>query len=90
MENVFKKESIEIVFNSKLEKSFEIVENKESNEVLIFIEILKSDEDFWWIEVNLNENSIVKFDILYDEYLDSVDELFLINFELEESKEDLE
>lgn len=89
MENVFKKESIEIVFNSKLEKSFEIVENKESNEVLIFIEILKSDEDFW-IEVNLNENSIVKFDILNDEYLDSVDELFLINFELEESKEDLE
>lgn len=89
MENVFKKESIEIVFNSKLEKSFEIVENKESNEVLIFIEILKSDEDFW-IEVNLNENSIVKFDILYDEYLDSVDKLFLINFELEESKEDLE
>lgn len=89
MENVFKKESIEIVFNSKLEKSFEIVENKESNEVLIFIEILKSDEDFW-IEVNLNENSIVKFDILYDEYLDNVDELFLINFELEESKEDLE
>lgn len=89
MENVFKKESIEIVFNSKLEKSFEIVENKESNEVLIFIEILKSDEDFW-IEVNLNENSIVKFDILYDEYLDRVDELFLINFELEESKEDLE
>lgn len=89
MENVFKKESIEIVFNSKLEKSFEIVENKESNEVLIFIEILKSDEDFL-IEVNLNENSIVKFDILYDEYLDSVDKLFLINFELEESKEDLE
>lgn len=89
MENVFKKESIEIFFYSKLEKSFEIVENKESNEVLIFIEILKSDEDFW-IEVNLNENSIVKFDILYDEYLDSVDELFLINFELEESKEDLE
>lgn len=89
MENVFKKESIEIVFNSKLEKSFEIVENKESNEVLIFIEILKSDEDFW-IEVNLNENSIVKFDILYDEYLDSVDKLFLINFELEESKKDLE
>lgn len=89
MENVFKKESIEIVFNSKLEKSFEIVENKESNEVLIFIEILKSDEDFW-IEVNLNENSILKFDILYDEYLDSVDKLFLINFELEESKEDLE
>lgn len=89
MENVFKKESIEIVFKSKLEKSFEIVENKESNEVLIFIEILKSDEDFW-IEVNLNENSIVKFDILYDEYLDSVDKLFLINFELEESKEDLE
>lgn len=89
MENVFKKESIEIVFNSKLEKSFEIVENKESNEVLIFIEILKSDEDFW-IEVNLNENSIVKFDILYDEYLDSVDKLFLINLELEESKEDLE
>lgn len=89
MENVFKKESIEIVFNSKLEESFEIVENKESNEVLIFIEILKSDEDFW-IEVNLNENSIVKFDILYDEYLDSVDKLFLINFELEESKEDLE
>lgn len=89
MENVFKKESIEIVFNSKLEKSFEIVENKESSEVLIFIEILKSDEDFW-IEVNLNENSIVKFDILYDEYLDSVDKLFLINFELEESKEDLE
>lgn len=89
MENVFKKESIEIVFNSKLEKSFEIVENKESDEVLIFIEILKSDEDFW-IEVNLNENSIVKFDILYDEYLDSVDKLFLINFELEESKEDLE
>lgn len=89
MENVFKKESIEIVFNSKLEKSFEIVENKENNEVLIFIEILKSDEDFW-IEVNLNENSIVKFDILYDEYLDSVDKLFLINFELEESKEDLE
>lgn len=89
MENVFKKESIEIVFNSKLEKSFEIVENKESNEVLIFIEILKSDEDFL-IEVNLNENSIVKFDILNDEYLDSVDELFLINFELEESKEDLE
>lgn len=89
MENVFKKESIEIVFNSKLEKSFEIVENKESNEVLIFIEILKSDEDFW-IEVNLNENSIVKFDILYDEYLDSVDKLFLVNLELEESKEDLE
>lgn len=89
MENVFKKESIEIVFNSKLEESFEIVENKESNEVLIFIEFLKSDEDFW-IEVNLNENSIVKFDILYDEYLDSVDKLFLINFELEESKEDLE
>lgn len=89
MENVFKKESIEIVFNSKLEKSFEIVENKESSEVLIFIEILKSDEDFL-IEVNLNENSIVKFDILYDEYLDSVDKLFLINFELEESKEDLE
>lgn len=89
MENVFKKESIEIVFNSKLEKSFEIVENKESNGVLIFIEILKSDEDFW-IEGNLNENSIVKFDILYDEYLDSVDKLFLINFELEESKEDLE
>lgn len=89
MENVFKKESIEIVFNSKLEKSFEIVENKESNEVLIFIEILKSDEDFW-IEVNLNENSIVKFDILNDEYLDSVDKLFLINYELEESKEDLE
>lgn len=89
MENVFKKESIEIVFNSKLEKSFEIVENKESNEILIFIEILKSDEDFW-IEVNLNENSIVKFDILYDEYLDSVDKLFLINFELEESKEELE
>lgn len=89
MENMFKKESIEIVFNSKLEKSFEIVENKESNEVLIFIEILKSDEDFL-IEVNLNENSIVKFDILYDEYLDSVDKLFLINFELEESKEDLE
>lgn len=89
MENVFKKESIEIVFNSKLEKSFEIVENKESNEVLIFIEILISDEDFW-IEVNLNENSIVKFDILYDEYLDSVDKLFLINLELEESKEDLE
>lgn len=89
MENVFKKESIEIVFNSKLEKSFEIVENKESNEVLIFIEILKSDEDFW-IEVNLNENSIVKFDILYDEYLDSVDKLFLINLELEGSKEDLE
>lgn len=89
MENVFKKESIEIVFNSKLEKSFEIVENKESNEVLIFIEILKSDEDFL-IEVNLNENSIVKFDIIYDEYLDSVDKLFLINFELEESKEDLE
>lgn len=80
---------MEIVFNSKLEKSFEIVENKESNEVLIFIEILKSDEDFL-IEVNLNENSIVKFDILYDEYLDSVDKLFLINFELEESKEDLE
>lgn len=89
MENVFKKESIEIVFNSKLEKSFEIVENKESNEVLIFIEILKSDEDFL-IEVNLNENSIVKYDILYDEYLDSVDKLFLINYELEESKEDLE
>lgn len=89
MENVFKKESIEIVFNSKLEESFEIVENKESNEVLIFIEILKSDEDFW-IEVNLNENSIVKFDILNDEYLDSVDKLFLINYELEESKEDLE
>lgn len=89
MENVFKKESIEIVFNSKLEKSFEIVESKEGNEVLIFIEILKSDEDFL-IEVNLNENSIVKFDILYDEYLDSVDKLFLINYELEESKEDLE
>lgn len=89
MENVFKKESIEFVFNSKLEKSFEIVENKESNEILIFIEILKSDEDFL-IEVNLNENSIVKFDILYDEYLDSVDKLFLINLELEESKEDLE
>lgn len=80
---------MEIVFNSKLEKSFEIVENKESNEVLIFIEILKSDEDFL-IEVNLDENSIVKFDILYDEYLDSVDKLFLINYELEESKEDLE
>lgn len=89
MENVFKKESIEIVFNSKLEKSFEIVESKEGNEVLIFIEILKSDEDFL-IEVNLNENSIVKFDILNDEYLDSVDKLFLINFELEESKEELE
>lgn len=80
---------MEIVFNSKLEKSFEIVENKESSEVLIFIEILKSDEDFW-IEVNLDENSIVKFDILNDEYLDSVDKLFLINYELEESKEDLE
>lgn len=89
MENVFKKESIEIVFNSKLEKSFEIVESKEGNEVLIFIEILKSDEDFL-VEVNLNENSIVKFDILNDEYLDSVDKLFLINYELEESKEDLE
>lgn len=80
---------MEIVFNSKLEKSFEIVESKESNEVLIFIEILKSDEDFL-VEVNLNENSIVKFDILNDEYLDSVDKLFLINYELEESKEDLE
>lgn len=80
---------MEIVFNSKLEKSFEIVESKEGNEVLIFIEILKSDEDFL-VEVNLNENSIVKFDILNDEYLDSVDKLFLINYELEESKEDLE
>lgn len=80
---------MEIVFNSKLEKSFEIVESKESNEVLIFIEILKSDEDFL-VEVNLNENSIVKFDILNDEYLDSVDKLILINYELEESKEDLE
>lgn len=80
---------MEIVFNSKLEKSFEIVESKGGNEVLIFIEILKSDEDFL-VEVNLNENSIVKFDILNDEYLDSVDKLFLINYELEESKEDLE
>lgn len=80
---------MEIVFNSKLEKSFEIVESKEGNEVLIFIEILKSDEDFL-VEVNLNENSIVKFDILNDEYLYSVDKLFLINYELEESKEDLE
>lgn len=80
---------MEIVFNSKLEKSFEIVESKEGNEVLIFIEILKSDEDFL-VEVNLNENSSVKFDILNDEYLDSVDKLFLINYELEESKEDLE
>lgn len=80
---------MEIVFNSKLEKSFEIVESKEGNEVLIFIEILKSDEDFL-VEVNLNENSIVKFDILNDEYLDSVVKLFLINYELEESKEDLE
>lgn len=80
---------MEIVFNSKLEKSFEIVESKEGNEVLIFIEILKSDEDFL-VEVNLNENSIVKFDILNDEYLDSVDKLILINYELEESKEDLE